>query len=165
MAAPSNPEPLPRIRPATAADIPAMIPVVNSAFEIEIFIDGTRTDTDRMSQMMEKGQFFLAEDDSGRVVACVYTETRNERAYFGMLAVEPSKQGTGLGRLMVEPAEDHCRRRGCTWMDISVLSLRPELLPFYRKLGYVETSTEDFHPSRPLKPGCVCYSIVMSKQL
>jgi len=82
-----------------------------------------------------------------------------------MLAVDPSRQGTGLGRLMVEAAENHCRQRGCTWMDISVLSLRPELLPFYRKLGYVETSTEEFHPSSPLKSGFECHSIVMSKRL
>lgn len=142
-----------------------MIRVVNAAFEIEIFIEGTRTDTQRMSAMMEKGQFLLAEEDDGRMVACVYTQTRDERAYFGMLAVEPSRQGTGLGRLMVEAAENHCRERRCTWMDISVLSLRLELLPFYRKLGYVETSTEEFRPDRPLKSGFECHAIIMSKRL
>jgi hypothetical protein len=50
-------------------------------------------------------------------------------------------------------------------MDISVLSLRPELLPFYRNLGYSETGTEDFHPTRPLKAGVSCHCIVMSKPL
>jgi len=50
-------------------------------------------------------------------------------------------------------------------MDLSVLSLRPELLPFYRKLGYVATGTEKFHPSRRLKAGLECHSVVMSKSL
>ena len=80
MAATANPRPSARVRLATPGDMTAMIPIVNAAFEIEIFIDGTRTDTDRMTEMMQKGQFLLAEDDSGRVVACVYTETRDEHA-------------------------------------------------------------------------------------
>jgi len=82
-----------------------------------------------------------------------------------MLAVDPSQQGKGLGRLMVEAAEDHCRRQESRFMDITVLSLRPELPPFYCKLASVEVGTEEFHPSRPLKEGVECHSIVMSKAL
>lgn len=66
---------------------------------------------------------------------------------------------------MIEAAEDYCRARGCKFMDISVLSLRPELPPFYRKLGYVENGTDEFRPSRPLKPGLECHIIRMSKPL
>jgi GNAT superfamily N-acetyltransferase len=146
-----------------------MIPVVNDAFAVETFLDGTRTDEERMTEMMRKGEFLVAERGSGhaggRVVACVYTELRRGRGYFGMLAVDPSEQGTGLGRRMVQAAEDYCRKRGCKFMDITVLNLRPELPPFYRKLGYVETGTEEFHPSRPLKKGVECHCIVMSKAL
>ncbi|HUO60248.1 MAG TPA: GNAT family N-acetyltransferase, partial [Candidatus Acidoferrales bacterium] len=87
------------------------------------------------------------------------------RGYFGMLAVDPSRQGTGLGRKMVDAAEDHCRRVGCTHVDINVLSLRTELPPFYRKLGYTETGTEELHPVHGLKPGLKCHVIVMSKSL
>jgi hypothetical protein len=50
-------------------------------------------------------------------------------------------------------------------MDITVLSLRTELPPFYRKLGYVETGAEEFRTSRPLKDGVQCHCIVMSKAL
>jgi len=118
-----------------------------------------------MSEMMATGEFLVAQDDSGRVVASVYTEVRGERGYFGMLAVEPSRQGTGLGRVLIEAAENHCRRRGCRWMDIIVLNLRSELLPFYRKLGYAEARTEEFRPARPLKDGVECFSIILSKAL
>src|SRR5215471_6684733 len=121
------------IRTAGAADMAAMIPVVNAAFAIETFLDGSRTDEDRMAEMMRKGEFLVAEaaGENGlrRMVAVVYTELRGGRGYFGMLAVDPAQQGTGLGRLMVDAAEDHCRRHGCKHMDIMVLSLRPELPP------------------------------------
>ncbi len=154
-----------RIRAATAADMPAMIPVVNTAFAIETFLDGTRTDEERMAEMMRKGEFLVAEDPAGEIVATVYIEVRGERGYFGMLAIDPRQQGTGLGRRMVEAAENHCRQHGCKQVDIVVLSLRTDLPPFYRKLGYVETGREDFRTSRPLKDGVECHGITMSKAL
>jgi GNAT superfamily N-acetyltransferase len=165
MAARSILTPPVRIRVATPANTAPVIAVVNAAFAIETFLGGSRTDEERMAQMMQKGEFLLAEDAAGRLVAVVYTERRGDRGYFGMLAVDVGRQGTGLGRIMVEAAEDHCRRQGCKFMDITVLSLRPELLPFYRKLGYTEIGTEEFHPSRPLRDGVECHCIVMSKAL
>lgn len=154
-----------RIRVATPADIAEMIRVVNVAFAIETFLDGTRTDETRMSEMMREGDFLVAQDVFGRIVASVYAKFHGTNGYLGMLAVEPSLQGTGLGSRMVQATEDHCRRHGCRSMDIKVLSLRPELLPFYRKLGYMESTTVPFLPPRPLKTGFECHCIVMSKQL
>jgi GNAT superfamily N-acetyltransferase len=159
---PSKP---PAIRIATAADIPAMVSVTNAAFAIETFLEGTRTDQPRLAEMMQKGKFLLAHDPSGRLLASVYVEVNEDRGYFGMLAIDPAHQGQGLGRAMVNATEDYCRQQGCATMDLWVLSLRPELRPFYRKLGYVETRTEEFRPSRPLKPGAECHCVVMSKPL
>jgi ribosomal protein S18 acetylase RimI-like enzyme len=152
------------IRRATNTDMDAMIAVVNAAFAIEIFLEGTRTDHDRMAEMMKKGEFLLTEE-AGCVVSCVYTEIRGMRGYFGMLAVDPKHQGRGLGRKMIDAAEAHLRQAGCQHVDIAVLSLRPELPSLYRKLGYIQTATEEFRPSRPLKPGFKCHVIVMSKPL
>jgi GNAT superfamily N-acetyltransferase len=155
----------PRIRLADRDDVLAAIPVINAAFAVETFLDGTRTDEQRITAMMNTGEFLVAEDDRGRIIASVYVEHEGERGYFGMLAVDPAVQRAGLGRRMVEAAEEHCRQLGCKHMDIAVLSLRHELPPFYRKLGYVETGTEQFHPSRPLRPGVECHCIIMSKPL
>jgi ribosomal protein S18 acetylase RimI-like enzyme len=150
---------------ATPTDVLAAIPVVNAAFALENFFDGTRTDDTRITEMMKTGEFLVAKNESGHIVASVYTECHDERGYIGMLAVEPSLQGLGLGRKMLTSAEEHCRGRGCEHVDIKVLSLRAELVPFYRRLGYAETGTEEFHPSRPLKPGVMCHCIIMSKSL
>ena len=68
-------------------------------------------------------------------------------------------------RAMMDAAEDHCRARGLRVIDLTVLSLRPELPPFYAKFGYIETGKEEFRPSRPLRDGLRCHLIVMSKQL
>ena len=154
-----------RIRTATPDDLDAMSSIINAAFSIEGFLDGTRTDDARLTKMMETSIFLVAENDSGRIVASVYTEIRGTRGYLGVLAVDPACQGAGLGRKMVDAAEQHCRERGCLAMDLTVLSLRPNLPPLYRKLGYVETGTEEFVTSRQLKDGAECHCILMSKAL
>jgi hypothetical protein len=50
-------------------------------------------------------------------------------------------------------------------MDLTVLSLRPELPPLYRKLGYTETGVEEFRPGRAFIGASGCHCIVMSKEL
>ncbi|HTU36083.1 MAG TPA: GNAT family N-acetyltransferase [Candidatus Acidoferrum sp.] len=150
---------------ATGNDIPAIVGVVNAAFVVEDFIEGTRTDITNLTEMMQKGEFLVAEDESNQIAACVYIEIRGERGYLGMLSVDPPKQGTGLGRVMVEAAENHCRNRGCRWMDLRVLSPRRELLPFYEKFGYTQVRREEFHPPRPLRVPIECYGIILSKAL
>jgi ribosomal protein S18 acetylase RimI-like enzyme len=155
-----------RTRIATSSDVPAIIPLVNAAFAVETFLDGTRTDRERMTTMMQRGVFLVAEEEAGQLVAAVYVERRSKgRGYFGMLAVDPLRQGSGFGRVMIEAAEDRCRQLECQFMDITVLSLRPELPAFYRKFGYIETGTEEFTPSRSPKDGVKCHCIVMSKCL
>jgi len=153
------------IRTATFDDRDAMSSIINAAFAIETFLEGTRTDDARLTHMMETGTFLVAEDSSKRIVASVYTEIRGNHGYLGVLAVDPACQGKGLGRRMVIEVEDYCRRRGCVAIDLTVLSLRTDLPPLYRKLGYVETGTEEFTTSRRLREGAECHCILMSKAL
>jgi len=153
------------IRVAAMDDRTAMMPAINEAFAIEKFLEGTRTDEQRLAEMMESGEFLIAQNGSGRIVASVYVEIKGARGYLGMLAVDPTEQGKGLGRVMVDAVENYCRAKGCSGVDLVVISLRTDLPPFYRKLGYTETGTEEFHPSRKLKPGVQCHCIAMSKEL
>ena len=145
-----------RIRVATMADRTAMMPAINQAFAIETFLEGTRTDEVRLAEMMQTGEFLIAQNGSSKIVASVYVEIKGKRGYLGMLAVDPAEQGTGLGRVMVDAVEEYCRNNGCSGVDLVVISLRTDLPPFYRKLGYAETGTEEFHPSRKLRAGVEC---------
>jgi GNAT superfamily N-acetyltransferase len=151
------------VRDATAADAEAIAGLVNRAFLVErFFVDGDRTSLAEISRLLETGTFLLAEAD-GRLVACVYVELRGERGYFGMLSVDPSRQGEGLGRLLVEAAEDRCRREGCRMMEFHVVDLRQELPPIYRRLGYVEVGTEPFPDTERAK--IPARFVVMTKPL
>jgi predicted N-acetyltransferase YhbS len=153
------------VRLATDADRPRLILLINAAYSIETFFTGTRTDEDRLEAMMRKGVVLAAEDGNGQLLGCVYTEVRGGRGYIGQLAVDPAHQCKGLAIRLVAAAEEYLRRQGCEAVEITVLSLRPELPPIYRRHGYIETGAEEFHSPRPLKPGNECHCIVMSKQL
>jgi len=155
-----------RIRLATSADIPRLVPMINAAFTVETFLEGTRTDLERLTAYFRKGEFLLAEDASGQLIGSIYTELRPPRGYLGMLAVHPAHQRSGHGRTLMAAGEDYLRGKGCVAVDICVIAWRTELPPIYRKLGYVETAIEDFNPSQKLKPGVPpCRSIIMSKPL
>ncbi len=109
------------------------------------------------------GEFLTVDDAEGNMAGCVYLRIRGERAYFGMLSIDPARQGRGLGRTLVESAEARARDRGCRFMDIHIVNLREELPPYYRRLGYAERGTLPFSaPERASRP---CHFIVMTKPL
>ena len=152
-------------RLASAEDAPRLIQMINAAFSIEEFLEGTRTDEVRLAAMMEKGSILMAEDDAGNLLGSVYFEPRGRRGYIGMLAVDPVQQGRGLAHRLVEAAGDHLRTAGCNEAEIIVLNMRPELLPIYRRFGFADAGTTPFNTSRPLKPGIECYGVIMVKKL
>ncbi len=154
-----------RFREATASDQPRLIELINAAFSIETFLEGTRTDEERLAAMMAKGSILMAEDSAGRLLASIYVENRGQRGYLGMLAVNPARQREGLGKRLMAEAEDRFRQQGCEAVDIVVLSQRTELPPIYQRFGYVVTSTEEFKLTRTLKAGAECHGIMMTKQL
>jgi N-acetylglutamate synthase-like GNAT family acetyltransferase len=153
-----------QIRWAEAGDVEAIARVVNLAFRRaeSFFVERDRIDAETLRRMMDKGKFLLA-DEGGALLGCVYLELRGERAYFGLLAVDPLRQHTGLGRRLIREVENAARGEGCRVMDIQILNLRRELPPFYRALGYVETGTAAFPAEMVTKEKC--YFIIMSKQL
>ncbi len=139
--------------------------LINQAFKVEaFFIVRDRLTPEETLAYFKKGRFLVAEEN-GALAGVVYVELRGERSYFGLLSVEPSLQKSGLGRRLIAAAEEFAREMGSHHMDITVVNLRTELPPFYRKLGYVENGTEPVRPEmvpRLLQPA---HFIKMTKPL
>lgn len=127
------------IRPATEADLPEIVRITNRAYIVEEFcIQGDRTHAADITLKMSQGAFLVldAEAQPGKLIGSVYALVDKGRGYLGLLAVDPDAQGAGISRRLVDAVEAHCRERQCRFLDLTVLSVRKELFPFYRKLGF-----------------------------
>jgi len=152
-----------RFRAGDLADVEAVVRLINFAFRVEQpYIEGDRIDAAGVRSYMAKGKFLLAEDSSG-LAGCVYVELRGDRGYLGLLGVDPQCQGTGLGRKLMDAAENFFRRADCVAVDLRVISARTPLPAFYRHLGYLETGTAAFAPDVPAK--VPCHYVLMSKTI
>ena len=157
------------IRPATASDVGSITDVINRAYQVESFFKiGDRTSAAEVAEKMsEPGALFLVVDNEPgaehRLAGAVFVRVDGDRGYFGPLAVDPSAQGRGLGRALIESAEAHSRERGCRHMDLDIVNLRTELPAFYRALGYVESGMKPFPKEERLSRPA--HMVLMTKEL
>ena len=132
------------LRAAREEDVSALVTLINEAYRVEeFFVSGPRTSAADVGELRRSGMFLLAEEDE-HPSGCVYIGRRGDRGYFGLLAVAPRLQGRGLGRRLVAAAEEKLRAEGHREVEILVVDLRKELLPFYAGLGYREAGEEPF---------------------
>jgi len=151
------------LRLAVPSDSDALVRLINAAFVVEkVVIEGDRIDSKKLRVLFESGKFLLLEA-AAELVGCVYIEIRSRRGYLGLLGVHPDRQKSGLGRRLVEAAEDYLRKANCEGVDLRIISVRTELPPFYERLGYTATGTAPIPDS--ISPKVPSHFILMSKAL
>jgi GNAT superfamily N-acetyltransferase len=138
-------------RLATPADIGAIVALVESAYRGDVsrkgwtteadLLDGQRTDPISVAELLARpGCCILLGECGAELVACANLERRGVVAYFGMFSVRPDAQGTGLGRAMLAEAERIAKSDWkCTEMQMTVISVRDELIAWYERRGYRRT--------------------------
>ena len=153
-----------RVRLAEAADTDALVRLINAAFVVEKpIIDGDRITAEKLSALLETGKFLLLEEGS-QLLSCIYVKVKDaRRGYLGLLAVEPNRQKSGLGRRMVEAAENFLKQTGCEFAELRVVNVRAELQPIYERLGYSVTGIAPIPETILLK--VPSHFTVMSKAL
>jgi ribosomal protein S18 acetylase RimI-like enzyme len=141
----------PAFRDATAADVPALVALIESAYrgddsragwttEADI-LEGQRTDPEGVLAVIEGADSkLLAVEVGGELVACCQLEHRGSHAYFGMFAVRPTLQGAGLGKVIIAEAERFAHEEwNVAEMHMTVISARDDLIAWYVRRGYART--------------------------
>jgi len=140
------------LRTAQAADVEAVVSLVQSAYRGESglrgwttetqLLGGQRTDPREVSALVARpDSLVLLAERAGRLVGCCHLERKEgEAAYFGMFAVDPDEQRAGLGRaLLAEAARVAVERWASRTMRMTVIVQREELLAWYERRGYRRT--------------------------
>lgn len=141
----------PAFRQAVETDIDAIVALVQSAYRGEAsrqgwtteadLLDGQRTDPADVAQVLaaRDSAVLLAHADNA-LLACCHVERHGDAAYFGMFAVHPPRQGSGLGRLVLEAAERYAQQTWqCRAMHMKVIDVRRDLMAWYERRGYRRT--------------------------
>jgi len=157
-------------RMAVPKDMPALLALINSAYrgemsklgwttEAHLIAGEQRTDMPSLMVVFETpGSIFrVAVDASGKLVACVNLQHRGDDMYLGMLSVSPLLQNQGLGKRILHEADKHAVSCGCRSIFMTVISVRAELIEWYRRHGYADTGVrlpfqEDAVSGKHLQP-------------
>ena len=151
------------LRFATEADIPALVALINAAYQVEKFFKvGERTDEAEVRAHLRSGRFLTLEEEA--LIGSIYVELRGDRGYLGMLAVSPARQREGIGTRLMAAGEEFCREMGCRAMELTVVDKRTELPPLYERFGYRVTGTAPF-PADQMPVKMPCSFVVMSKPI
>jgi ribosomal protein S18 acetylase RimI-like enzyme len=152
-------------RRAEVADVPAIVGLLNAAYRGESsragwtteadFLDGQRTDRQEIEAVLSdaKAALILLVERAA-LLGTVQVQSKNERAYLGMLAVAPPLQGRGFGdQLLREGERVAAEELEVKTAALLVLSLRLELMAWYERRGYRLTDERVPFPSHDMRFG------------
>jgi ribosomal protein S18 acetylase RimI-like enzyme len=95
---------------------------------------------------------YIAEDETGKRAGFLHLQTQtdyfNEKkvAYISDLAVDSSFEGQGIGRILLDKAEEWARGEGCHLLSLYVFSNNSRARKIYEKLGFKEEVTKYIKP-------------------
>jgi GNAT superfamily N-acetyltransferase len=130
------------IRPMVSADLDAA-----KALLLEVGLASAVANVARYLRWQPDG---LWVEDEGGIVGMVGLLHQGHVGFVGCMAVSPLRQGTGLGRRLLEHAHEEGRRAGLTTFLLEATSAGAKL---YRAVGYVaeyETMIASRVPSAPM---------------
>jgi len=140
------------VSPASIKDIPLLVALINSAYrgeaskkgwttEADLLKGELRTDIPTLKEVLNRQQTVIPKYTTaeGSITGSVFLEKQERGLYLGMLSVSPLQQASGIGKQLMKSAEQHAKQNNCSCIFMNVISVRPELIAWYERLGYQKT--------------------------
>lgn len=145
------------IRTAELTDADAVTKLVNRAYRPEAgsegwthesaLVCGDRIDQVKVVTAIQSSSVLVGKNERG-LVGCVQVEATDRVAHIGMLAVDPSVQTSGIGKLLLAHAEALAVQKFKAQVGILVvIAARTELVEFYLRRGYSKTDVWSQYPA------------------
>ena len=140
------------LRPATDADVLRLTELVQTAYgHYEARLGGMpRPMTDDYAEVIGRHEVTVAERGD-QVVGLIVLAVTDEGLAVDNVAVDPSNQGSGVGKALLQHAEAQARRRGFDSIYLYTHERMAENLALYSRIGYVE------YDRRPVGEGQLVY--------
>ncbi len=142
----------PQFRLAGPDDVDALVELVEWAYRGESsragwcteadILGGQRVDHEMMRATLADDDVavLVLSDDDGPVACCELRRVDPDRATLGMFAVDPGRQAGGLGRRVLEHAEELVAQRwGVSRLELTVIDIRQSLIEWYERRGFART--------------------------
>ena len=146
------------ITKATLADISSLNKLINSAYRGESskkgwtteanLIEGLRTTEQELTETIANPiNTMLKFTENNVIIGCVLLIEKKQQLYLGMLTVSPELQNSGVGKKLLKEAEIHALALGLPKIVMTVISVREELISWYKRNGYIDTETREPFPA------------------
>lgn len=145
------------ITKATIQDIPALNILINSAYRGETskigwtteanLLEGKRTNEEELTEtILNPKNTILKYTENDKIIGSVLLVKKEHQLYLGMLTVSPELQNSGIGKKLLAEAENHAKTLGLSSIIMTVISVREELIAWYKRHGYVDTGEREAFP-------------------
>ncbi len=146
------------ISKATIEDVFSLNQLINSAYRGESskkgwtteanILEGKRTaEAELIEILQDKKNTFLKYSENDQILGCVLLKEKETELYLGMLTVAPDLQNTGIGKKLMQQAEIYAFDLGLSKIVMTVISVREELIAWYKRKGYVDTGLREPFPA------------------
>lgn len=146
------------ITKATLKDVSALNQLINSAYRGETskkgwtteanLLEGLRTTEQELTEtIQDKKNTILKFTQNEQIIGCVLLIKKEQQLYLGMLTVSPDLQNSGIGKQLLHQAETQALALGLPKIVMTVISVREELIAWYKRNGYQDTGAREPFPT------------------
>ena len=146
------------ITKTTVEDVSLLNKLINSAYRGESskkgwnteanILEGLRTTEEELTQTIQDPKnTILKFSDNNQIIGCVLLVKKAQHLYLGMLTVSPELQNSGVGKKLLQQAEIYAKELGLPTIVMTVISVREELIAWYKRNGYLDTGAREPFPA------------------